>query len=120
MFYPLPYDLNEVAETYNRITASVSDSEKNIVEMNFTDYETLQPFMESMVTTKYENPDFTFEVRGRCIEVAKEIIRYSDGEVRYKLRFKDFQDRLVQMCRLGVFIQRTYDFFHNMEDEYGT
>lgn len=108
-------DLIKAAKAYNRITEAI-DGEVVVIDYA-EDYEALQTFMDSMVTTKYENPDFTFEARERCVEAVKEIIRYSDGEVRYKLRFKDSTDRTIQMHRLGLFIQNAFDFLNNAEVE---
>lgn len=113
-------DVRKAAEAYNRMVETLV-GETEVVEINNEeDYEALQPFMESMITKIYENPEFTFEVRGRCIEAATEIIRYSDGKCRYKLRFKDYTDRKIQLHRLAVFIQNSFDFFNYMEDEHGT
>jgi hypothetical protein len=114
----LKQDLNKAAKAYNRIAKTMDEE---VVEINHAeDYEALQPFMDSMVTTKYENPDFTFKVRERCIEASTEIIRYSNGDVRYKLKFGDITDRTIQMHRLAMCIQSAFDFFYNMEDEHGT
>ncbi len=117
-FNQFKQNLNKAAEAYNRITKTMDDE---VVEINYPeDYEALQTFMDSMVTTKYVSPDFTFEVRERCIEAYTKIIRYSNGDVRYKLEFADSTDRTIQMHRLAMCIKNAFDFFNNMEDEHGT
>lgn len=118
----LKQDLNKAAKAYNRIAKTMDDDEVDgVVEINHAeDYEALQPFMDSMVTTKYENPDFTFKVRERCIEASTKIFRYSNGDVRYKLEFENITDRTIQMHRLAMCIKSAFDFFNNMEDEHGT